>query len=291
MLGSQTFSHFTSHKARQRSMRIFQCHATKVIYPLDLNKGRKLPVGLPVCDPPGRRLSLENMLRRSRLCTMRRPMVNLFGRRAGRQNPEQYHLNELEIALNAGRAEHVMPPIPPAPARVLDIGCGAGQTLIAGCADRISFGMDIDETALKLGTKLTQQVRFAQGFAEALPFKNDVFDLVIARVSLPYTILPESLPEIRRVLKPGGVLWSVLHPFRLTWAQVRRGGYKRKLLFVYILANSLLFHGVQKQFVFAGRCESFQTRRGIRKALENCGLDEVQIELNGQQFLVTARKA
>jgi hypothetical protein len=92
------------------------------------------------------------------------------------------------------------------------------------------------------------------------------------------------------VLKPGGVLWSVLHPFRLTWAQVKSGGFKRKLLFAYILANSLLFHGLQKQFVFAGRCESFQTRRGIRKALENCGLEDIHIELSGQQFLVTARK-
>ena len=183
-----------------------------------------------------------------------------------------------------------MPPIPPAPSRVLDIGCGAGQRLIAGCADRVSFGIDLDETALKLGTRLTKQVRFTQGFAEALPFENDVFDMVIARVSLPYTLLPESLPEIQRVLKPSGFLWSVLHPFRLTWKQVRDAGYKRKLLFAYILANSLLFHGLQKQFVFAGRCESFQTRRGIRKALEHCGLKDVHIELHGKQFLVTARK-
>lgn len=217
--------------------------------------------------------------------------MNLLPRKAGRQNPEQYHLKELEIALDANRTEHVMPPSPPTPARILDVGCGAGQTLIAGFADRISFGMDLDETALELGTKLTKQVRFARGFAEALPFKNDAFDMVIARVSLPYTLLPESLPEIRRVLKPGGLLWSVFHPFRLTWEQVKRGGYKRKLLFAYILANSLLFHGLQKQFVFAGRCESFQTRRGIRRALEKCGLEDIHIELNGQQFLVTARKA
>jgi ubiquinone/menaquinone biosynthesis C-methylase UbiE len=184
-----------------------------------------------------------------------------------------------------------MPPFVPPPARILDIGCGAGQTLIAGFPDRVSFGVDLDVDALKLGARLTTQVRFAVGLAEALPYGNESFEMVIARVSLPYTFLAESLTEIRRVLKPNGVVWAALHPFRLSWAQVRHGGIRTKMRFLYVLANSLMLHWFQKQFALAGRCESFQTSRGIRRMLERCGFDHIEIDLNAQHFLVMARKA
>jgi SAM-dependent methyltransferase len=208
-----------------------------------------------------------------------------------KQNPEEYHLRELEIARDPSRPEHVMPPFVPSPARILDIGCGAGQTLIAAFPDRVSFGVDLDVDALKLGAQLTKRVRFAVGLAEALPYRNEAFEMVIARVSLPYTFLAESLNEIRRVLKPNGVVWAALHPFLIPWAQARRSGIRAKFRFLYVLTNSLLFHWFQKQFALAGRCESFQTSRGIRRVLTRCGFDHIEIDLNGGHFLVMARKA
>lgn len=203
----------------------------------------------------------------------------------------QYHLRELEIARDPHRPEYAMPPFPPPPAKILDIGCGAGQTLIAGFPDRVSFGIDVDAEALRFGRTLTNHVRFARGVAEALPYRSESFDLVVARVSLPYTRLADSLAEIHRVLRRDGQLWAVLHPFQMSWRQACRASIRGKLLFAYVLTNSLLFHCFQYQFAISGRCESFQTRHGIRRALVRCGFRQIAFELTPRQFCVTARKA
>lgn len=200
----------------------------------------------------------------------------------------RYHLNELQIALDPSRPEHILPPQSPPSERVLDIGCGAGQTLMAAYPDRISFGLDIDFAALQLGTSLTDRVRFLQGRAEGLPYKDQQFDLVFARVSLPYTNLRFSLKEMRRVLRSGGSVWMTLHPPAVPWRQAMASNWKGKILFGYILLNSALFHLVQRQFPFHGRYESFQTDRGIRRALGQAGFEEISIKRNAH-YVVTAR--
>lgn len=100
---------------------------------------------------------------------------------------EHYHRAELKIALDPSQPDHLVPPPLPRSERVLDIGCGAGQTLIAAYSDRVSFGLDIDLDVLKLGRSLTDDVCFVCGKAESLPWPSGQFDMVIARVSLPYT--------------------------------------------------------------------------------------------------------
>src|SRR6185503_6041802 len=100
---------------------------------------------------------------------------------------EQYHRNELRIALDPNHPAHVLPPALPRAHRVLDIGCGAGQTLVAVYPDRVSFGLDMDIEALKLGKSIAKGVNFVCGKAEALPWPDGHFDIVIARVSLNYS--------------------------------------------------------------------------------------------------------
>ena len=199
-----------------------------------------------------------------------------------------YNLGELKIALDPASPKHILPPCLPAPSRVLDVGCGAGQSLIAAYRDRVSFGIDIDLHALKLGRSLTDRICFTNGRAEALPFKSGQFDLVFARVSLPYTNIPISLREIHRVLKEGGIVWLTLHPFAIPWRQVQTSNYRGKVFFTYVMLNSLLFHLFQRQFSFLGRYESFQTERGIRRSLEQNAFEDVSIT-QGAHFLVTAR--
>ena len=201
---------------------------------------------------------------------------------------EHYHRAELRIALDPSHPEHLQPPPLPRSHKVLDIGCGAGQTLIAAYPDRISFGLDIDLDALKLGRSLTDRVCFVCSKAESLPLPNGQFDMVIARGSLSFADTTSSLKEIHRVLRRNGELWMALEPFSEAWSQAMTYNYKGWIFFAYIVLNSVLFHLTQKQFPLLGRYGSFQTERGITKALIGNGFQDLSIR-RGKHFLVTAR--
>ena len=202
---------------------------------------------------------------------------------------KDYILEELNIALNPNDPRHNLPPCLPSTARVLDVGCGAGQSLIAAYPDRTSFGVDIDFESLQFGKTLSDRTCLVNSVAEALPFKDNHFDLVFSRVCLPYTNIPASLREMRRVLKANGRVWLSLHPFSISWEQAKRSSAKGKVYFAYILLNSLIFHLFQREVSFLGkRYETFQTERGIRRALLQSGFDDVQIE-RLRFFSVTAR--
>jgi len=199
-----------------------------------------------------------------------------------------YHLEELKIARDPTHPRHLLPPLLPPSRKVLDIGCGAGQTLMTAYPDRFTYGLDVDFEALKLGRSLTDRVFFACARAEALPYPDGHFDAVIARGCLPYTNIHASLKEIHRVLRPGGTLWMTLCLFSVPWKQAQRANWKGRIYFLYIVLNSLHFHFFQNQFSFFGRRESFQTARGITRALRRHGFDRVTIQ-RGAHFVVTAR--
>jgi ubiquinone/menaquinone biosynthesis C-methylase UbiE len=200
---------------------------------------------------------------------------------------EAYHLGELRIAQDPDHPSHILPPPVPAGTRVLDVGCGAGQTLAVAYPELESFGLDVDLSAMTLGLRLAPNVRFTAGRAEQLPFGDAQFDLVIARVSLAYTNIPESLKEIHRVLKPGGKLWLTLHSFSVPWASVKGSNWKGKVFFSYIVLNSLSLHFLGRVVSLFGRYESFQTEGGIKRLLERAGFTEITVE-RGRHFLVTA---
>jgi len=122
-------------------------------------------------------------------------------------NTAQYHYNEL-IAQDPSHPSHLLPPAAPGGARILDIGCGAGQTLITAYPGRLTFDIDVDVDALRLGRQWTSEFAFTCGSAEALPFRTAEFDCVVARVSLVYTDISSSLREVPRVLKPGDRVWG-----------------------------------------------------------------------------------
>lgn len=207
-----------------------------------------------------------------------------------------YHLAELRIAADPAHPAHLNPPIP-AGSRVLDVGCGAGQTLLAAANGSRAVGIDLDLAALALGGALLRDERreLAHGIGlvcaagEALPFRPGSFDQVVCRVALPYMHAPSALAEARSVLAPGGALWLTLHPFAVPWRALRRGGAKNVLYQLYVLANGLLFHLAQRQLRLPnGRIESFQTRHAIRRALRNAGFEDVTIA-RGRHFVATAR--
>jgi len=205
----------------------------------------------------------------------------------------EYHLRELEIARTPSDPRHVMPPALPGIRRVLDIGCGAGQTLIVadmGAARKV--GVDIDFEALRFGKQLSSDIDLVLATGEALPFRDSTYDLVISRVALPYMHIPNVIREAARVLVRDGVVWFVLHPVSRTSWKASFGSPRRIAVQVYISLNSLLFHffGLQIRFPLRPeKIESMQTRRGMSRCLRGAGFVDIEFQ-SGRQFVVMARR-
>jgi SAM-dependent methyltransferase len=181
--------------------------------------------------------------------------------------------------------------------RVLDVGCGAGDSMREefecrkAKADGVRIemvGIDIDEESLARGRLNFPQFAFVQGKGEKLPFSDQSFDAVISRVAICYMDIPVALREIRRVLKVGGEIKMKLHPYTFTVAELRaeiRSGplwrrVQRAIYRGYVLTNGLALHlgGFNFRFPLARRrCESFQTREGMRRALVSANFGKVDV--------------
>lgn len=208
----------------------------------------------------------------------------------------EYHRREVEIAKNVHDVRRIIPELPGGTQRVLEVGCGAGAVLGSyemGCAP-FRCGVDVDHSVLRLGRKLVEDAYFIQARGESLPFRSMEFDFVIARVSLPYMNIPESLCEIVRVLKPGGRIWAALHSFSMVQQElldsIRKMRVKDSIFRVYVMLNGLSMHLTGTIFPFrSGRYESFQTEHSIASALLAAGLTDIKI-LRSQFFVVHGRK-
>jgi len=101
-------------------------------------------------------------------------------------------------------AASVLPP----GSRVLDIasGSGYGTAMLVrhGCW---VVGADYDEVPLTFANKLWKHARFIRANALRLPFSDNSFDAVVTFETIEHVVEGhEFLQEMRRVLRPGGVL-------------------------------------------------------------------------------------
>lgn len=203
-----------------------------------------------------------------------------------------YHEGELRVALDA-RHPHRLVPQPGDATAILDIGCGAGQTLVAlGVAGR-SVGVDIDVAALRVAARgpVGEPLRVAAAQGEHLPFASGAFDYVYSRVALPYMNIPAALAEMARVLQPGGHLWLALHPIAIPAEQFRRGNLKGKVYALYTMLNGAWFHVTGRTLRLpGGMCESIQTERGMRIALQRAGFRNVVFQRTAVHFTVMAER-
>lgn len=209
----------------------------------------------------------------------------------------EYHQSELAVALDPTNAARAMPTFLPEYKRILDVGCGIGQSLIAARFPREieAFGVDNDLGAIEAGRRLVPpNIKLECAGGESLPFEDKYFDFVFSRVALPYMEIDRALLEISRVLKTGGEVWFALHSASMLFARVkrsvRRGNLKDLVFCSYVLLNGLLFNWFGIQVRFVGRQETFQTLRGIAKAMKRAGLTCLPVE-SSTHFIVRGRRS
>jgi SAM-dependent methyltransferase len=100
----------------------------------------------------------------------------------------------------------------PAGARLLDVGCGSGQLALLASRDGIdATGVDIAENLIERARERAAaerlNARFEVGDAEALPFEDASFDVVVSLIGAMFAPRPQLVAqELLRVCAPGGTI-------------------------------------------------------------------------------------
>jgi ubiquinone/menaquinone biosynthesis C-methylase UbiE len=107
---------------------------------------------------------------------------------------------------------------------ILDVGCGGGRTVskLAAIATQGQVcGIDYSEDSVAVSKKTNARwigkgrVEIRQGSVSALPFADDVFDLVTAvETHYFWPNLAADTREVLRVLKPGGTLILIAEAYK-----------------------------------------------------------------------------
>lgn len=96
--------------------------------------------------------------------------------------------------------------------RLLDVGCGSGQLALMAAKDGLEVtGVDIAsnsvERARERAAAESLRVRFEEADAEALPFEDASFDVVVSLIGAMFAPRPDRVAqELLRVCKSGGTI-------------------------------------------------------------------------------------
>jgi ubiquinone/menaquinone biosynthesis C-methylase UbiE len=155
--------------------------------------------------------------------------------------------------------------VAPAPQRVLDVGCGTGY-LLRRLADRCPDAAELTGVdpasamiAAARAAAADDRLRWREGTAEALPFADGAFDLVVSTTSFDHWADQRAgLRECARVLAPGGwlVLTDLFSPLllpTLVGGRRRKARTRRRALRLLAAAGFLgaEWHGVEAGIIRA----------------------------------------
>ncbi|HUL51368.1 MAG TPA: methyltransferase domain-containing protein [Candidatus Nitrosotalea sp.] len=96
--------------------------------------------------------------------------------------------------------------------KLLDAACGSGNlAVIAARRGCITSGLDIASNLIGQARERAKQeslhIEFTEGDAEAMPYPDASFDVVVSMYGVMFAPQPERIvSELRRVTKPGGVI-------------------------------------------------------------------------------------
>lgn len=171
--------------------------------------------------------------------------------------------------------------------KVLDVGCGPGNHLVALSAGKpkLLVGVDIDERFLRTGrSKIDELITPSSTFPSllcaslpCLPFADATFDLVTCFLVMPH--VPDdkiALSELARVLKPGGMLAISGHGFGFPLRYLIQ--FRLKPLQMYVA--SLIYKSTGKKLIR----NTLQNDKKICKILNSIGLTVDVLHHNKRVF-------
>ena len=129
--------------------------------------------------------------------------------------------------------------------RMLDVACGAGQISIpAARAGADVTGVDIASNLIEQATARARNegvnVRFDEGDAEALPYQDGAFDLVVSLIGAMFAPQPDRVAaELLRVCRPGG------HIVMANWTPEGFIGQMFKTIARHVLPHPLMLSPVK----------------------------------------------
>lgn len=95
---------------------------------------------------------------------------------------------------------------------VCDLGCGTGKfTRLAASTGATVIGVEPLPAMLGVFARETPGIPVAAGVGEALPLRSECFDAVVCASVFHWLRYDDALPEIHRVLRPGGrlgIVWN-----------------------------------------------------------------------------------
>jgi malonyl-CoA O-methyltransferase len=171
------------------------------------------------------------------------------------------------------------------PRAVLDLGAGTGVAAVEmkrRFRSAVVTAADIAAPMLQVArgrSRFWRRIRCVEADARALPFEDASFDLVFSSLMLQWLQPPDrALQEIRRVLKPGGLLLAssfgpeTLQELRSAWAAADGGVHVNDFIDMHDLGSALARAGFTEPVLDVDRHLRFHAdTRALMRELKALG--------------------